>query len=192
MVDGVATYVTCIGQSDTPEGWRDSRRDGGLLLHVPSGETVASGLSMPHSPRWYRGKLWLHNSGTGEFGHIDLDTGRFVPVAFCPGYLRGLSFVNQYAVVGLSMGRDNTFGSLPLQVALAERCVMARCAMQVVDLHSGDVVHEIRLKGDVSELYDTAVLPGVRLPATVGYMSQEFMTRISFRDPDQGTIVYAQ
>ena len=115
-----------------------------------------------------------------------------MPVAFCPGYLRGLSFINQFAVVGLSMGRDDTFGSLPLQNALAERYVMPRCAIQIVDLDSGDVVHELRIKGDVAELYDTAVLPGIRLSATVGYMSEEFMMRISFRDPDQGTIVYAQ
>ena len=72
MVDGEPGYVTCIAASDEPEGWRELRKDGGQVIHVPSGETVCGGLSMPHSPRWYRGKLWLHNSGTGEFGHMDL------------------------------------------------------------------------------------------------------------------------
>jgi hypothetical protein len=29
---------------------------------------VIGGLSMPHSPRIYAGRLWVLNSGTGEIG----------------------------------------------------------------------------------------------------------------------------
>ena len=39
-----------------------------IVIDVDSSEIVCEGLSMPHSPRWYAGKLWLLNSGTGEFG----------------------------------------------------------------------------------------------------------------------------
>ena len=78
------------------------------MIDVASNEIVANGLSMPHSPRWYRNQLWLHNSGTGEFGTIDLNTGKFQPVAFCPGYLRGLAFVGDYAVVTLSKPRHSS------------------------------------------------------------------------------------
>ena len=35
------------------QGWRANKRDGGVLIDVASGEVVARGLSMPHSPRWY-------------------------------------------------------------------------------------------------------------------------------------------
>ena len=85
-------------------------------MEIRSGRVIASGLSMPHSPRWHRGRLWLHNSGTGWFGSIDPDTGRFAPLAFCPGYLRGLSFIGRHALVGLSQARENrTFAGLPLQ-----------------------------------------------------------------------------
>src|SRR5262245_47565134 len=92
LADGRVRYVTAVSTSDVVDGWRDRRADGGVVLDVRSGETVLSGLSMPHSPRVYRGGLWLHNSGTGFFGKVDLATGRFEPVAFCPGYLRGLAF----------------------------------------------------------------------------------------------------
>lgn len=34
-------------------------------------------LSMPHSPRWYDGKLWVLHSGTGGFGTIDPNTGAY-------------------------------------------------------------------------------------------------------------------
>lgn len=183
MVDEEPKYVTCISRSDAPGGWRDFRNDGGLVLEVPSGEVVCSGLSMPHSPRWYRGKLWLHNSGTGHFGFVDFASGKFEPVAFCPGYLRGLSFVNGYAVVGLSAGRDKSQSGLKLEDNLREKGAVGRCAVQVIDLERGDVLHEIRILGDVKELYDTAVLPGIRVPGTVGFMSEEIWNRINFVDP---------
>ena len=64
-------YVTAVSRSDVADGWRERRRDGGIVIDVASGEIVASGLSMPHSPRLYDGKLWLLNSGTGEFGTVD-------------------------------------------------------------------------------------------------------------------------
>jgi uncharacterized protein (TIGR03032 family) len=47
------------------------RFDGGIVIDVQSGEIVIGGLSMPHSPRLYRDKLWVLNSGTGEIGWIE-------------------------------------------------------------------------------------------------------------------------
>ena len=179
MVDGEPKYVTCISRSDAASGWRDFRQSGGLVLDVPSGEVVCSGMSMPHSPRWYQGKLWLHNSGTGEFGYVDMDKGRFEPVAFCPGYLRGLGFIGDYAVVGLSIGRENTFTGLALQDNLDKKGAMARCAIQVVSLKNGDIPHEIRLVGDIRELFDVAVIPNVRVPGSVGFLSDEIWKRIT-------------
>ena len=99
MRDGKAAYVTAVADSDVADGWRDRRRDGGVIVDVQSNEIVARGLSMPHSPRWYRDRLLVLNSGRGEVGSIDLDTGQFEPLAFCPGYLRGMTFVGRYAVV---------------------------------------------------------------------------------------------
>jgi uncharacterized protein (TIGR03032 family) len=90
MVEGRPKYVTAVSQSDVADGWRDRRQDGGVVIDVDSNEIVISGLSMPHSPRFYNGKLWLLDSGSGYFGHADLETGKFERVAFCPGYLRDL------------------------------------------------------------------------------------------------------
>jgi uncharacterized protein (TIGR03032 family) len=68
MADGEARYVTAISQSDVIDGWRERRRDGGCVIDIKTNEIIAKGLSMPHSPRWYQGKLWLLKSGEGEFG----------------------------------------------------------------------------------------------------------------------------
>lgn len=138
MRDGWVRYVTVVSQSNVADGWRDRRRDGGCVIDVPSGEIVASGMSMPHSPRWYRDKLWVLNSGTGEFRDVDLRQGRFEPIAFCPGYLRGLAFVGDYAVVTLFKLRDDvTFGGLSLDDQLRGHGADVKCGLQVIDLRTG-------------------------------------------------------
>ncbi len=64
----------------------------GLVIDVETSETDASGLSMPHSPRLYGDKLWILQAGTGEFGYIDADEGKFNLLCFLPGFAHGLSF----------------------------------------------------------------------------------------------------
>ncbi len=180
MADGRPRYVTAVSQSDAADGWRDRRRDGGIVIDIETGEIVASGLSMPHSPTLHDGKLWLLNSGRGEFGHVDLATGRFEPLAFCPGYARGLAFVGNLAVIGLSLSRENrTFSGLGLEDALQQRNVDPRCGLAIIDLASGDMVHWVRIEGVVRELYDVAVLPGCRRPSAIGFKTDEVKHVIS-------------
>ncbi len=180
MKDGKPAYVTAVSRSDVADGWRDHRQDGGVAIDVQSGEIIMQGLSMPHSPRVYRGKLWLLNSGAGEFGAVDLDAGRFEPVAFCPGYLRGLSFIDHYAIVAHSLPRVNkTFSGLGLDAALASKNTAPRCGLTVIDLETGDAVHWVRIEGIVNELYDVAVLPKVTSPALIGFKSDEIRRVIS-------------
>jgi uncharacterized protein (TIGR03032 family) len=174
VVEGRARYVTAVSASDVADGWRDHRQAGGCVLEVPSGRTVVEGLSMPHSPRVHHNRLWLLNSGTGFFGSVDEKQGRFEPMTFCPGYLRGLAFVGDQAVVGLSRPRhDKTFSGLALDDELLARRAEARCGLQMIDLRTGDVVHWLRLEGMVRELYDVVVLPGVVRPMALGFKTDE-------------------
>lgn len=184
MRDGRPAFVTAIAPTDAAGGWRDRRRDGGCVVDVASGETVVGGLSMPHSPRWHAGQLWLLNSGTGEIGRADVQSGRFEPVAFCPGYLRGLAIVGDFAVVTLSKPRYATFHGLPLEELLARRRVDPQCGLQVIDLSSGQVAHRLRLEGDlVTELYDVAVLRGIRRPLAFGFQTTEIERLIRVGEP---------
>ena len=174
MVDGKPKYVTAVSRSDVADGWRDKRVNGGCVIDVEHNEIVITGLSMPHSPRWYQGKLWLLNAGTGEFGYGDLKTGQFIPITFCPGYLRGLAFAGNYAIVGLSKPRDNkTFTGLPLDERLKEKDAAPRCGLMVIDLTTGDCVHSLMLEGVIEELYDVAVIPNRRCPMAIGIKSDE-------------------
>lgn len=174
LENGAAAYVTVVSQSNVADGWRDHRHNGGCVVDVRIDEVIADGLSMPHSPRVHREKLWLLNSGTGHFGFIDRDAGRFEAVAFCPGYVRGLAFHDDYAVVGLSgLRMDRTFRGLPLDDNLRNAGAEPRCGLNVVDLRSGDVVHWLRINGVVSELYDVVALPKVIRPHAIGFQSDE-------------------
>ena len=178
--DGSPAFVTAVAMSDTFDGWRDQRQTGGIVIDVETNEFVCAGLSMPHSPRWYRGQLWLHNSGTGEFGWIDLKSKTFNPLCFCPGYLRGLSFMGNFAVMGLSKPRDNkTFSGLALDQQLAERKMEPRCGLYVVDLDTGDIIHSVTMEGVVSELYDVVAIPGKIQPAALGPTGPELRRMIS-------------
>ena len=172
--DDKPRYVTCVGKSNVAEGWRDHRASGGIVVDVQSNEIVADGLSMPHSPRLYRGKLWLLQSGTGEFGHIDLDTGTFEPVCFLPGFARGLALIGNYAVIGLSHPREGrTFEGLALNDRLAAEGATHKCAICVVNLDTGDMEHSLEFSGLLQELYDVAILPGVRRPSLLGFRSED-------------------
>jgi len=186
LENGKARYVTAVSTSDVVDGWRDRRREGGVVVDVPSNEIVATGLSMPHSPRMYRGKLWLLNAGTGYFGSIDLAKGKFEPLTFCPGFLRGLASAGDYAIDGLSGPRHDkkTFGGLALDEEIARRGADPRGGLQVIDLRTGDVAHWVRLEGMVTELYDVVALPGVSRPMALGFKTDEIQRLLTMGEAD--------
>ena len=186
--DGVPRYVTACSTSDVSDGWRDDRVGGGVVVDVNTDKIVLDGLTMPHSPRLRNDRLWLVNSGSGEFGFADFQAnkgrGKFEPLAFCPGYARGMAFAGKSAVVGLSQARDNkTFQGLGLEEALKKRNAKPRCGLQVVDLDSGDAIHWVRIEGIVQELYDVAFLPGIIRPSAVGFKTKDVSHIITVEEP---------
>jgi uncharacterized protein (TIGR03032 family) len=184
MRDGHPAFVTAVADSDVVDGWRDRRHDAGCVIDVASGEIVARGLSMPHSPRWHRDRLWVLNSGTGEFGSIELASGKFEPLAFCPGYLRGLAFSGDFAVVTVSKPRHVTFHGLDLDERLQKRGAEPQCGLHIIDLRSGAIAHWLRLDGSlVTELYDAVVLPGVRQPMALGFKTNEIERLLLVDEP---------
>lgn len=173
MKDGAPAYVTATSRSDVVDGWRARRTEGGLVMEVTTNRMITEKLSMPHSPRWHQGQLWVLNSGTGHLGTIDPGTGSFVPRVFCPGFLRGLAFHDDHAIVGLSLPREGSFAGLPLDAELKARDADPWCGLQVIDLRSGDVVQWIRLEAGITELFDVCVLPGVRRATATSYTADE-------------------
>jgi len=147
---------------------------------------MVEGLSMPHSPRWYQDRLWVLNSGRGEFGYVDLERGKFEPIAFCPGYLRGLAFSGQWAIVTLSLPRQRTFDGLPLDEEMQKRNAEPQCGLYVIDLQTGHVVHTVRLEGElVTELYDVVTLPNITRPKALGFKTNEIERLVLVDEPGE-------
>jgi uncharacterized protein (TIGR03032 family) len=166
MVEGRPRYVTALGHTDSPGGWRAEKAKGGILMDVQSGEVLAKGLSMPHSPRWYAGRLWVCESGVGTLGFLDPRTGRYEAVAATPGFTRGLDFVGDLAFVGLSQVRESAvFSGIPITERLQAH--ERTCGVCVIDLVRGEPIALLRFEEGVQEVFAVQVLPGRRYPELI-------------------------
>jgi uncharacterized protein (TIGR03032 family) len=164
LEEGRPRFVTALGTTDIPSGWREGRAHGGVVLDVPSGNVLVRGLCMPHSPRLHDGALWVLNSGAGELLRIDRTS--FQPEVVCslPGYVRGLDFVGPYALVGLGTVRGkHLLSGLPV----LDRHPRPVCGLAVVDTRGGRVVGVLEFTSGCAELYDVRFLPGVLRPMLV-------------------------
>lgn len=164
--DGNApAFVTALGETDTENGWRENKASGGCLIHVPSGEVVLRGLSMPHSPRLYQDQLYVLDSGHGALLRVCPKSGERRTVAHLPGFTRGLDCFAGYAFVGLSQIRETAiFGGLPI----GERNEELKCGLAVVNLKNGSIDGLLWFKTGIQEAFAVAVLPGWRNPAVIG------------------------
>jgi uncharacterized protein (TIGR03032 family) len=154
VADGQARYVTALGATDSNAEWRANKLNGGVLLDVPSGEIVAQGLSMPHSPRLHGDDLWVLESGHGGVGTVDRATGKITEITRLPGFTRGLAFAGPYAFIGLSQVRETVFAGLPI-ASQADRS----CGVWILDVRTGKTAAFLRFEGIVQEIFDIKVLP---------------------------------
>ncbi|MDC0935481.1 TIGR03032 family protein [Pirellulales bacterium] len=186
LCDGRPRYVTLCGRSDVVDGWRDCRRDGGCVIDISTNEVVAQGLSMPHSPRWHLDRLWLVEAGSGWFGYIDADQGKFQRITFCSGYARGLAMFGDWAIVGLSLPRhEPTFQGLPLDDELKRHGAAARCGLIIINHTTGDIAHWLRIENKVHELFEIVELHGALRPAAMGLMNDDIEKNAWFHDGDK-------
>lgn len=162
VVDGKPRYVTSLGMTDTVGGWRENKNAGGVLYDLAREKVLVDGLSMPHSPRFYRGKVWFLESGYGTLSWYDPKTTQSGRLAQMPGFTRGLDFIDRYAVVGLSQVREtNTFEGIPITSDGSER----RSGVWIVDLDTGEIAGLLRFSDAVEEIFAVKILPGLRFPS---------------------------
>jgi uncharacterized protein (TIGR03032 family) len=156
---GQLSYVTALGTTDTPRGWTTDKLTGGVLMEASSGEIVADGLCMPHSPRLIGGELFLVEAGQGTLVRIDRASGAREIIARLPGFARGVAEHGGHLFVGLSLVRESLgFKNLPVEESSEELI----CGVVAIELVSGRVVGTLRYTGGCSEIHDVQVMPGVR------------------------------
>jgi uncharacterized protein (TIGR03032 family) len=181
MVEGRPRIVTALGTSDTPAGWRPTKKDGGMLMDITSNEMLLTGLSMPHSPRFYNGRLWLLESGNGTIGTVDVSAKKYTPICDLPGFTRGIDFADRFAFIGLSQVRETAVFS---GIAIAERALAERnCGVWVVDITNGQIVAFVKFEDAVQEIFAVTVVPGVAFPDLINDNDQ--LIADSFVLPDE-------
>ena len=171
LESGKPKYVSVFGETDTEHGWRPGKATGGCIIDVESNEVVTRGLAMPHSPRVFADKLWILDSGRGNLSQVDQATGRIVPIVELPGYTRGVAFVRDAAIIGLSRIREtSTFNGIPI----AERRESLKCGVAIVDLRTGKLASLLEFKSGVEEVFDVQAMVGVKNPVLSGpYAGQD-------------------
>ncbi|WP_260432444.1 TIGR03032 family protein [Burkholderia sp. Bp9140] len=157
--DGKVRFATALGMTDEPFGWRRGMADGGIVMEVPSGRIVASGLSMPHSPRVIGGRLHVLEGGRGQVLKIDPQTGARRVLAKLPGFTHGLAEYGGVLFVGLSKLRDKR-GPQGLPIEREADAIVAGVA--ALDANSGAVLGILQFFNGVDEIFDVQVLPNVR------------------------------
>ncbi|MEJ6404043.1 TIGR03032 family protein [Yoonia sp. 2307UL14-13] len=178
LENGYPRYVTCFAKATPGRGWRSLPRDvsSGIVIDVQTDEIVCDGLHMPHSPQLHQGRLFVANSGMGEFGEVDLDAGRYRPICAVPGFTRGIAFWKHYALVGSSKPRrDGVFegnDATPLNRRLKDTGEDPACQITIVDLKTEKPVHVLTIDGPASEIYDLCILPGIQRPLVLDFENE--------------------
>lgn len=107
MHNGRPAYVTALGASGKPNGWRETSPNGGLLMSVEQ-DILAAELCLPHSPVVQDSSIFFLESGKGQISKLDLQGGKVDEICRLPGVARGLACDNQAWFVGLSRVRDSS------------------------------------------------------------------------------------
>ncbi|WP_241014646.1 TIGR03032 family protein [Burkholderia sp. Ac-20379] len=163
--DGKVRYATALARSDAPFGWREQMAHGGIVMEVPSGEIVASGLSMPHSPRVIDGVLHVLEGGRGRVLRFDRGTGEPRELARLPGFTHGLAEHGGVLFVGLSRLRERR-GPQGLPIEESRHALVAGIA--ALDAKSGALLGILEFFNGVDEVFDIQVMPGVRRAEILG------------------------
>lgn len=161
---GNIRYVTAFGKTASKEGWRESKLTGGILVDVQTNEIVLDKLPMPHSPRIYKGEVYLLLSAEEKLVKANLHNSTFQEVAKVDGFIRGLTFIENYAFIGVSkLRKTHTFSDLDIVDKEIKSGVV------IVDINSGETVGEIKYETSVEELYDVHILNGFKRVNILNY-----------------------
>ncbi len=161
-------YATALGTTNTPDGWRDNKLNGGVLIHVPSKEIVLKDLSMPHSPRIYNDKLYFLNSAQGELRLADPEKGKSEVITTLGGFARGMARYGDFLFIGMSKLRHTTRAFADLPIAKS-----SFAGVVIVHIPDGKIVGIIKYESSVDEIYDVKILPEFQRPGIVNFDQNE-------------------
>lgn len=170
MQNGKPKYVTALATTNKPMKWREFKVNGGILMDVETNEIITSGLCMPHTPKIYKDKVLVLESGTGKLIEVNPRNGTKTEIYKFPGFVRGMGIYEDYAFIGLSKIRttSKTFQNLPI----SKESVFAGVA--IMYLPHGSIVGYIKYEASVEEIYSVQVIPNIRRPGIVNFDKEDY------------------
>ena len=174
----IPKYVTALGKSELPEGWRQHKAHGGILMDVVSNKILSDELQMPHSPRLYHDDLYVLESAAGNLLKIDRSSGKKTIVITMNGFVRGMDKLGDYLCIGLSKLRNKSaaFSDLPI----ADKSIF--CGVVILHLPTARIISHLRYENSVEEIFDVRILPGMRRPGLLSH--QKLEARLALTTPD--------
>jgi len=146
--------VTALGINDKPYSWYKTITTGGALIDVNGNRIVLQDLPMPHSPRFYKNKLYMLFSATGEIVQVDIENNTYQIINSTDCFIRGLDIYKDYLFVGVSKQRrdKSVFKELPI----AGKTKM--CGVKIYSVNTGKYIGEIEFVNEIEELFDVRVI----------------------------------
>jgi len=153
-------YVTALGTSTTPKGWKDNIINGGVLMDVEKNQIILNNLSMPHSPKMYKNELYLLMSASGEFIKVNLENSTYTTLKKFEGFCRGLSFHGDFAFIGFSKLRKNS--STFAKLSFSDKANFS--GIKIIHMPTNAEVGEIIYETSVDEIYEVLVMEDMIRP----------------------------
>ena len=178
MLNGKPKYVTALGTSTTPQGWKENIIDGGVLMDVESNEIILKNLAMPHSPKMYNNELYMLTSASGEFIKVDVEKRTHETLKKFDGFCRGLSFCGDFAFIGFSKLRKNS--STFAKLSFSDKANFS--GIKIIHMPTNAEVGEIIYETSVDEIYEVMILENMIRPNILN--TQDDIHKYSLATPD--------
>ena len=179
LYDAARHCVSLWSRSDQPDGWKKGYLESGVVMTIQDGSILCEGLSLPRSPRWGQGGLFLLNTGTAEFGRVDPDTKRFVPLCQCPSYPTGLALHGHWAVISVTEEPPDL--ALPAHESFASRGIKPFSGVLLVDTRTGDIAHNARFENSMKQVTGVAVITRTHAAVALGPHDEKLAPLVTLR-----------
>jgi len=179
MLNGKPKYVTTFNMEDSRDSWSEGRIDYGTLIDIDTDEILIEGMIMPHSPKVYKGEVYVCESGLGVVWRYNTITKEKAQVVKLQGFTRGLYFYGGVMFVGLSQVRASEIKTpSPISTMYDE----TYAGVWMINLEDNTEIGHIKFDGDVDQIYDIAIIPDSTMPELLNVNSSLTRHIFDFRD----------
>ncbi|NCO02473.1 MAG: TIGR03032 family protein [Epsilonproteobacteria bacterium] len=179
MLNGKPKYVTTFNMEDSRDSWSEGRIDYGTLIDIDTDEILIEGMIMPHSPKVYKGEVYVCESGLGVVWRYNPITKEKAQVVKLQGFTRGLYFYGGVMFVGLSQVRASEIKTpSPISTMYDE----TYAGVWMINLEDNTEIGHIKFDGDVDQIYDIAIIPDSTMPELLNVNSSLTRHIFDFRD----------